>query len=99
MKNYISFSKRTLISGIIAVGFLFSLTLATLIYAEGEIVTVCVSRTGTMRFLESGNCRTGEKKVSWNTQGVKGDQGEQGLPGEQGIHGLVGPMGDVGEKG
>ncbi|MEX2599323.1 MAG: type VI secretion system tube protein TssD [Dehalococcoidia bacterium] len=50
-----------------------------------EQVHACVSSSGNVRIVESGDsCRRNETPVSWNTQGSAGTPGEDGAPGPQG---------------
>ena len=53
-------------------------------------ISACVEKDGTMRYLASGKCRTGEKLLAWNVQGV---QGTPGAAGPQGVAGKTGPAG------
>ncbi len=56
----------------------------------------CVEKDGTMRYLASGACKSGEKQLTWNIQGVKGAPGPQGIPGPTGPAGPSGAPGSGG---
>jgi hypothetical protein len=47
-------------------------------------IKACVEKDGTMRYLSSGNCKAGEKLLSWNVQGVPGAKGATGPSGPAG---------------
>jgi hypothetical protein len=63
---------------------------------SSRIITSCVDRkSGAMRYVSSGRCRTTELSVSWNVQGPTGPKGSTG---DQGNQGLQGPRGATGES-
>ncbi|MGH9137863.1 MAG: hypothetical protein ACRD0G_12560 [Acidimicrobiales bacterium] len=56
--------------------------------------------TGALRVVdEGGQCRVGERPISWNERGPAGDPGPQGPPGETGPAGPAGPQGESGATG
>lgn len=57
------------------------------IQAEGEEILVCVNKVGIPRLVSSTNdCRRGERLVSWNKEGIKGDSGIDGKDGADGAN-------------
>jgi len=64
--------------------------------AGSEEIAACVSPSGLMRYLASGECRRGETELNWNIQGARGEKGEKGDTGDTGE---PGPKGDTGERG
>ena len=87
---------RILATALIAV-FAFGAGSAVAAYANqppAEIHACVSNNSGAMRVVEAATtCRTGETKLTWNTQGPQGLQGPQGVPGP------VGPQGPQGEPG
>lgn len=77
----------------------------TLSYAQVTPATIkaCVNKSGIAFIVGEGfqrqNCFRGEKLISWNIQGPKGDTGEPGEQGPQGEPGPAGPQGLQGESG
>src|SRR5918995_3624099 len=66
---------------------------------NGGVITGCYMKSGgALRVVDATvtNCKTGETRLDWNMQGVKGDQGIQGVKGDQGIQGIQGVKGDQG---
>ncbi len=54
-------------------------------------------RTGALRIIALGaRCKTSERTMSWNTQGIQGATGPQGAPGDQGFQGIPGAPGAAG---
>lgn len=55
--------------------------------------TACADKkSGVMRYLNKGNCKKTERRISWNQQGPQGEQGlqgAQGLPGQQGANAVA----------
>lgn len=56
-------------------------------------IKACVEKDGTMRYSSTGACHTGEKKLTWNVQGVAGARGATGDTGPQGPAGSGGTSG------
>lgn len=76
--------KAFVIFGIISLAVL---GFGAFVWAEGGVITVCVTDTGLLRLIDSepgiqaANCK---KTLSWNIQGEKGDKGDKGDTGLQG---------------
>lgn len=68
--------------------------------ASGKIYA-CVKKTsGAVRVVTATTrCRSGERKLSWNSAGARGAAGTPGPPGARGPTGLRGPQGVQGAKG
>jgi hypothetical protein len=76
---------------------------------DSTVINGCYDKkTGVLRYLQSGSCRSTETAISWNQvgpqgppgpQGLKGDTGPQGPKGETGAQGAQGPQGEKGDKG
>jgi uncharacterized protein YjbI with pentapeptide repeats len=67
--------------------------------ANGVIHGCYGKSSGSLRVTDS-SCNKGEKALSWNRRGPKGDTGAQGPPGRNGTGtGTQGPKGDKGDKG
>lgn len=82
---------------LLVVGVLAGNVISSLAAPSNRIITSCVDRkTGTMRYLSNGRCRSTELSVSWNVQGPTGPRGASG---EEGSQGLQGPRGASGEAG
>ena len=64
------------------------------------VIHACVNkRTGAVRIVDGpsgGKCRTSERTLSWNSQGIQGATGAQGSNGSQGPQGIRGPEGATG---
>lgn len=67
------------------------------------VIRACVDkRTGAVRIVgvqSGGKCRTSERTLSWNSQGIQGATGAtgpQGATGSQGPQGIRGPQGATG---
>lgn len=68
--------------------------------AGGNTVTACyATKTGDLRYLKSGACKAGEKKISWNVKGPKGATGARGPAGVAGTDGADGVDGTDGADG
>lgn len=82
---------RVYIGSIFLLAFiLVPITNVRLVLAQAKIINGCANSTnGQIRLLDpvskSSGCRVGEVPVSWNKEGLRGDQGPQGDPGPQGI--------------
>lgn len=80
---------------LLVVGVLVGNVVSSLAAPSSKILTSCVDRkTGAMRYVSSGRCRSSELAVSWNVQGPTGPKGPAGAQGDQG---LQGPRGATGE--
>lgn len=67
---------------------------------QGEIVSACADkRTGLMRYVSAGKCKTTERAIAWNVRGNTGATGEKGDQGLQGPRGLTGDAGPAGRDG
>jgi len=66
-----------------------------------DTISACFDKdTGLLRRRDEGEeCQDGEKKISWNIRGPKGEIGPPGEVGPQGEVGPIGPQGPAGEKG
>ncbi len=65
-----------------------------------EIHACVSSNSGALRVVGAADtCRTGETKLTWNTQGPQGLQGPQGIPGPVGPQGPQGQTGATGPEG
>ncbi len=64
-------------------------------------IRACVNTAGSPRFLAAGvtTCRSGERLVEWNAQGLAGAAGPIGPVGPAGLKGAKGDKGDKGEPG
>jgi hypothetical protein len=69
--------------------------------AGASTLYACVKKkTGTARFVSARtNCRRGETKLAWNTQGVAGKNGANGKNGAAGKSGATGKDGGAGKNG
>lgn len=99
-------SKRVLVAGVTVVT---ALVLAGISWAtipgHSGVITTCYGVAPAMWRpidLEANppqKCKPGEKQLSWNYQGPKGDKGDKGDPGAQGPAGERGPAGPQGDQG
>ena len=64
---------------------------------SAQTMKTCVDKkSGVMRLITKGACKSSEKKVTWSIKGdagVAGPKGDAGLPGPKGDAGLPGPSG------
>jgi collagen triple helix repeat protein len=98
---------RTSFSTLAALAIVAALLLCGLLgvsQAGASTLYACVKKKGgTARFVNARtNCRRGETKLSWNTQGVpgrNGSNGKNGAPGKNGTNGKNGTDGKAGTNG
>ena len=99
---------------VIAVAATGAFAVAAIPSSDGTIHG-CYSSKGTLRVIdEDARCKSGERAISWNEKGAKGDQGatgpkgdtglagsngQNGVDGPQGVAGLTGQQGLTGPKG
>ena len=63
---------------------------------SSQTVNACyATKTGNLRYLKAGSCKSGEKKIAWNVKGVKGSTGTRGKTGATGAAGAPGADGTV----
>ncbi len=76
----------------------FALTnFSSALYARGSTVTLCANKkTGSLRYINNGNCRSSENKIQLDQNGEVGQTGPQG---PQGPTGPAGPAGADGANG
>jgi hypothetical protein len=68
--------------------------------AQASTLYACVKKNGTARlFASKPRCRHGEKRLSWNTEGVRGPRGSNGKTGKDGANGKDGTNGTNGAAG
>jgi hypothetical protein len=74
-----------------AAGALLLAGLATAPKASAATIYACVKKNGTVRIVaKRAKCRRGEKKLSWNSEGVPGKNGKNGANGKNGTNGTNG---------
>jgi hypothetical protein len=81
---------RALTAAIAAAGFTAVLVGGVAIATStSETITACANnRTGAMRYISDGECRSTETTIDWNRQGLQGEQGVPGPAGPAGTSGL-----------
>ena len=52
-----------------------------------------------MRLSPPEGCKSNERSIEWNAQGIEGQRGARGAQGEQGIQGIQGIQGEKGDTG
>ena len=68
--------------------------------AQASTLYACVKKNGNARlFTRKPKCRHGEKRLSWNTEGVSGPRGANGKNGRNGANGINGTNGTNGTNG
>lgn len=68
--------------------------------ANDKSITACANKkTGAMRLLTKGKCKSTETSLSWNQQGPTGNTGEAGPAGPAGTAGPTGAAGATGATG
>jgi hypothetical protein len=94
-------TKRSALTAIVAASTLLLGGLAVAPQAGAATLYACVKKKGgTARFVSvRTNCRRGETKLSWNTQGVPGRNGSNGKNGAAGKNGTNGKNGADGKAG
>ena len=67
---------------------------------DDGVIHGCYSKAdGGVLKVVSGTCKSNETALSWNQQGIQGDQGPKGDPGPMGDQGPKGDQGDPGPAG
>jgi hypothetical protein len=94
-------TKRSALTMVLAASTLLLSGLAAAPQASASTLYACVKKKGgTARFVNARtNCRRGETKLSWNTQGVPGRNGSNGKNGATGKNGTNGKNGADGKAG
>src|SRR3989344_5460312 len=102
----ITINYRRVLIAFVATAILATLAWWGLAKAEGEMITVCVKRSGAVYVIGEGfrraDCRNNDQLLSWNVGGTPGPQGpagEQGPAGNDGAPGATGPTGPQGPAG
>ena len=63
-------------------------------------ITGCYKRTGELRVIDKSKpCKKGERRLTWNKRGPRGERGPQGKRGPRGRQGERGPQGERGLPG
>ena len=94
-------TKRSALTAVLSASTLLLSGLAAAPQAGAATLYACVKKKGgTARFVNvRTNCRRGETKLSWNTQGVPGRNGSNGKNGAAGKNGTNGKNGTDGKAG
>jgi hypothetical protein len=94
-------TKRSVLTAVLAASTLLLSGLAAAPQAGAATLYACVKKKGgTARFVNARtNCRRGETKLSWNTQGLPGRNGSNGKNGAAGKNGTNGKNGADGKAG
>jgi hypothetical protein len=94
-------TKRSALMAVLTASALLFSGLAAAPQAGAATLYACVKKKGgTARFVNvRTNCRRGETKLSWNTQGVPGRNGSNGKNGAAGKNGTNGKTGADGKGG
>jgi hypothetical protein len=94
-------TKRSALTAVLSASTLLLSGLAAAPQAGAATLYACVKKKGgTARFVSARtNCRRGETKLSWNTQGVPGRNGSNGKNGAAGKNGTNGKNGADGKAG
>ncbi|HWF31496.1 MAG TPA: hypothetical protein VG188_02950 [Solirubrobacteraceae bacterium] len=94
-------TKRSALTAVLSTSTLLLSGLAAAPQAGAATLYACVKKKGgTARFVSARtNCRRGETKLSWNTQGVPGRNGSNGKNGAAGKNGTNGKNGADGKAG
>jgi hypothetical protein len=94
-------TKRSALTVVLTASTLLLSGLAAAPQAGAATLYACVKKKGgTARFVNARtNCRRGETKLSWNTQGVPGRNGSNGKTGAAGKNGTNGKNGADGKAG
>ncbi len=93
--------RRTAVASAVAVASVMAAGIITSAQSPpSEQLTVCVSRFGTMRLVDSASdCSRYERAVTWNVQGPAGPPGPTGATGPAGPQGPAGTDGAIGPQG
>ena len=82
---------------LLIVGVISATSCSSALYARGSTVTLCANKkSGALRYIKSGNCRSSENKLEIDQNGELGQMGPQG---QQGPAGPAGPAGSDGANG
>ena len=82
---------------LLIVGVITVTSFSSALYARGSTVTLCANKkSGALRYIKSGNCRSSENKLEIDQNGELGQTGPQG---QQGPAGPAGPAGADGSNG
>jgi hypothetical protein len=94
-------TKRSALTAVLSASTLLLSGLAAAPQAGAATLYACVKKKGgAARFVNARtNCRRGETKLSWNTQGVPGRNGSNGKNGPAGKNGTNGKNGTDGKAG
>jgi hypothetical protein len=94
-------TKRSALTAVLTASTLLLSGLAAAPGAGAATLYACVKKKGgTARFVNARtNCRRGETKLAWNTQGVPGRNGSNGKNGAAGKNGTNGKNGTDGKSG
>lgn len=94
-------TKRSALTAVLTASALLLSGLAAAPRAGAATLYACVKKKGgAARFVNARtNCRRGETKLSWNTQGVPGRNGSNGKNGAAGKNGTNGKNGSDGKAG
>jgi hypothetical protein len=94
-------TKRSALTAVLTASTLLLGGLAAAPQAGAATLYACVKKKGgTARFVNARtNCRRGETKLAWNTQGVPGRNGSNGKNGAAGKNGTNGKNGTDGKAG
>jgi hypothetical protein len=94
-------TKRSALTAVLTASTLLLSGLAAAPQAGAATLYACVKKKGgTARFVNARtNCRRGETKLAWNTQGVPGRNGSNGKTGAAGKNGTNGKNGTDGKAG
>jgi len=66
---------------------------------DATIQACANKKTGAMRYISKGGCRSTETALSWNQRGPQGVPGSTGAKGDTGARGDIGPAGARGDTG
>ena len=84
----------------IAIGLIAVTSYSSALYARGSTVTLCTNKkSGALRYIKSGNCKSSENKLEIDQNGEVGQTGPQGPQGPQGPAGPAGSDGANGANG
>ena len=92
---------KRLLAGFVAGMLVWSAATSVLAAGTSQTIRACVKPTaGTIRIVSAtATCQSGERLLTWNTQGPAGPGGATGATGATGAGGPAGPKGDAGAIG
>jgi hypothetical protein len=68
--------------------------------ASDATIKACANKkTGAMRYISKGSCKSSERVLTWNLMGTPGTPGAAGARGATGLTGPIGPAGPAGLAG